>query len=394
MKILHLAFYFFPQYSGSTTRLYNVLCRLPSEIRMVVWDRISGTTIIPEKNQTFGNIQVKRVTLEPSGLLNIPPFRYFHTIYYKPRIVANAVKDEYFDIIHAHTALPFGQAGQILARTLGKPLVFELHGVGEENTLGWGRLFDWVYVSRKTREVVRTSDHVVALTRSLKEWICRFYGIPDEKVTVVPNGADIEMFNPNLEYGKKIEELRERLGLKGKVVMYSGYMDKINGIPDLINVIPGVVKEKHEVCFIFIGHGPEESRISSLCQEYPQNVKFLPMVPYSEMPVYYQLCDAYVIPRPSTISAETLIPLKLLEAMAMAKPVLGSDVGGIAEVIKHEENGYLFEKGNVLDFKKSLLEVLDADNSQIGRNARKTIEQGYTWDESARILQKLYEKLA
>jgi glycosyltransferase involved in cell wall biosynthesis len=79
--------------------------------------------------------------------------------------------------------------------------------------------------------------------------------------------------------------------------------------------------------------------------------------------------------------------------MAMEKPVLGSDVGGIAEVIKHEENGYLFEKGNMESFKKTLLEIPDMDNRQIGKNARKTIAENYTWDKSAKILQKVYEEL-
>lgn len=105
------------------------------------------------------------------------------------------------------------------------------------------------------------------------------------------------------------------------------------------------------------------------------------------------MCDAFVIPRPSTISAETVTPLKLLEAMAMEKPVLGSNVGGISEVIKHCENGYLYEKGNMESFKKTLLDVLDGDNSQIGKNARKTVAENYTWEKSAKILQKVYEDL-
>ena len=68
-------------------------------------------------------------------------------------------------------------------------------------------------------------------------------------------------------------------------------------------------------------------------------------------------------------------------------------MGGIAEVIKHGENGYLFEKGNMGSFKKTLLEILDVNNSQIGKNARKNIVENYTWDKSARILQKVYEDL-
>ena len=111
------------------------------------------------------------------------------------------------------------------------------------------------------------------------------------------------------------------------------------------------------------------------------------------MPVYYQMCDIFVIPRPYTLSAEILTPLKLLEVMAAAKPVLGSNVGGIAEVIRHGDNGYLFEKGNLTSLKNTLLEALDTDNDLIGNNARKTVVLNYNWDNSARILQKVYEDL-
>lgn len=128
-------------------------------------------------------------------------------------------------------------------------------------------------------------------------------------------------------------------------------------------------------------------------KKYSQ-VKFLSMIHYSEMPIYYQMCDVFLIPRPSTISSETVTPLKLLEVMAMGKPVLGSNVGGITELIKHGENGYLFEKDNRESFVKTLLEVLDTNSTQVGKNARKTIVgNNYTWDKSAKILQKVYEDL-
>jgi len=162
---------------------------------------------------------------------------------------------------------------------------------------------------------------------------------------------------------------------------------------DLAEVIPSIFEERPDTSFVFIGHGPEENKIVTLSEKYPQ-VRFLSMVHYSEMPVYYQMCDVLVIPRPSTISSETVTPLKLAEAMAMEKPVLGSNVGGITEMIRHGENGYLFKKGDGGSFTRTLAEVLDDKNTQVGKNARKTIvENNYTWDKSAEILQRVYEGL-
>jgi glycosyltransferase involved in cell wall biosynthesis len=142
---------------------------------------------------------------------------------------------------------------------------------------------------------------------------------------------------------------------------------------------------------LLIGNGPEVGKIETLLHEYPDGIKFIPFIPHNEMPKYYQLCDIFIIPRPSTISAETLIPLKILEAMAMGKPVLASDVGGLAEVIKHRVNGYLFEKGNMDEFIKILFQILDEDYNAIGRKARESVLKEYTWKKSAKILEDIYK---
>lgn len=117
------------------------------------------------------------------------------------------------------------------------------------------------------------------------------------------------------------------------------------------------------------------------------------MVEYEKMPLYYQLCDLFILPRPSTISTELITPLKLLEAMSMERTVLGSNVGGISEVIKNGKNGYLFEKGNSNDFKNKLQEILNTDNNKISKKARDTIINDYTWEISSSLLKKVYKEL-
>ena len=79
--------------------------------------------------------------------------------------------------------------------------------------------------------------------------------------------------------------------------------------------------------------------------------------------------------------------------MAMEKLVLASNVGGITEVIKHGENGYLFEKGNMGSLKQVLMQILDNDYSQICRKARETVVKKYRWENSAAILQEVYQGL-
>jgi len=394
MKVIHLTDYFLPDYGGTVVRLYNLLSRLPYEMCLLVSDRTSEGYPIYRKKESFGNITVERIHLSPQGILEkIKPFHYANVLWREPKLIAEVMLKMPFEIVHTHVMLPWGQAAYLVKQSRDRPFILEVHVVSHEYSSGVEGKIKGFYIERTTLSLLKNCDHAITLTESLKQWLCSNYGLSEDKITVVPNGVDRNHFKPREGFEKRAEKLKEEMGISGKIVMYAGHMDRINGMNELAKAIPQIIQEKPKICFILIGHGTEGKRLKVLAKEYPRSVKLLPMVPYEEMPVYYQMCDLFVIPRPSTISAETITPLKLLEVIAMEKPVLGSNVGGIAEVIKHGENGYLFEKGNMESFKKTLLEVLDADNSQIGKNARKSVVENCTWDKSAKILQKVYEDL-
>jgi glycosyltransferase involved in cell wall biosynthesis len=88
-----------------------------------------------------------------------------------------------------------------------------------------------------------------------------------------------------------------------------------------------------------------------------------------------------------------ITPLKLLEALSMGNIVLGSDVGGIKEVIKNGANGYLYEKDNPKSFRDTLIKALESENTKISKNARQTVLKEYNWDNSARKLKDLYDHM-
>ena len=396
MRILHVAHSFFPYFGGSTVRLYNLLTRLPAEVCLYV--RALDGEELPAVENYPPNLEVKRVPLNPPpGIIGrVPYLGSLYNLNRRVEMILDRALEENFDIAHAHAALEFGLAPKKMAQIKNKPFINEVHAVNIDMRLmsDFPRtLISYPYFKKTNREICHSSDRVITLTESLKEWINRFYKVPMEKITVVPNGVDMNIFTPGEGHSVKANELREILGISGSTVLYAGFMDDINGISALAQVIPLIIKYRPGICFVLIGSGPEERRLKSLAQEYPRNVKFLPKVAYSEMPAYYQMCDLFIVPRPSTISAETVTPLKLLEAMAMEKPVLGSNVGGITEAITHGENGYLFQKGNKESFQRTLLEALDDDNTGIGRKARKTVVERYDWDRSARILQQVYEEV-
>jgi glycosyltransferase involved in cell wall biosynthesis len=395
MKILHLTSQFFPEYSGSSVRLYHLLSRLPFEVDIIVNNKTIDGEYVALPKEKFGNVNVHRISLEPNGICSQLPFRYFYHLAARSNVKRLISREKEIDIIHAHgTWVTTGEAAMESSKKLKIPFICEIHARRKDYFSGLYKYLRSTYAEYKTRQILHSSSHIITLTYAMKNWIQRYYKVDNKKITVVPNGVDVQTFRPKSEYEEKAKEVRGKLGADNrKIVMYSGYMDTLNGITDLAQFVPEIIHKMQDICFLFVGYGPERDRVLSLSQRYPRNVKFLSPVSHNKMPIYYQMCDLFLIPRPSTISTETLIPLKILEAMAMQKPVLASNVGGITEVIRHRENGYLFEKGDMGSLKQVLMHVLDNDYSQVCRKARKTVVTKYRWEKSVAALREIYQQL-
>jgi glycosyltransferase involved in cell wall biosynthesis len=393
MKILNLINTFFPEYTGTSVRTYNLLSKLDAGTTLITRDKTLNGDLIPIKEEKFGKILVKRVSLvqnNPPHICKYPPLRYKYSlrnIEVNKNFLINKAKKEEFNVVHGHGFEIFGQSAFQLSKLSKKPLVMEMHIARPQSTRD--KFYDFYLLN--ISKFLDFSDSILVLTNAFKEYISNYYDLNVHKVRVVPNGVDSNFFNKT-NNNDIINRLKDNLGLNTNVIMYSGYMDDVNGINFVLDIIPSLIQEKDDISFLFIGHGPEQDKIISLSKKYSQ-IKYVKTVEYNKMPLYYQLCDLFILPRPSTLSTELITPLKLLEAMAMERTVLGSNVGGISEVIKNGKNGYLFEKGNSNDFKNKLQEILNTNNNKISKNARKTIINDYTWEKSSLILEKIYENL-
>jgi glycosyltransferase involved in cell wall biosynthesis len=390
LKILHIANDFFPSYLGTPVRLYNLLNGLPAEIALYIPRRENQT------DQRLSNIYVRRIPVLRGGpLSHLPYLSYILSMHRWYQSFVRAAEQEEFDIVHGHTPLRFGFIAQKIAQKLHKPFIYEAHGLNVDYYQNMvARLnplypLGYAYVKTREKQLLALSVRIICLTQALKARIQALYHIPDRKISVVPNGVDVDKFSPDIDCTR----LKTRLRLSGKIVMYAGYLNKVNGIHALEWLIPRVLRKRPDTSFVLIGRGPAEKTVQDLSRRYPANVKYLGLVPYDEMPLYYRLSDVFIIPRPHTMSAETLTPLKLLEAMAMASCVLASDVGGMREVIDSGRNGFLFHTGDLNEMEKSLLRILESDTSAVGLAARRTIAERYSWEKSRQTLTQIYQSI-
>lgn len=386
MRILHFNQHFFPEYSGASVRLYNLISRLPFEFTVITQNQKIDKSIINSKEDYLNNIKIKRVPL-------YSPHSYSKLLDYvniirKKNILLKTVEKEKFDIVHGHNASIFGWAAYNLSQIKSKSLIMELHAPIEHDYDAFTKVYKTYLL--KIPQALDKCESLLVLTNTMRKLTSEYYNIPISKIDVIPNGVDVNKFKPDPT--KDLETIKNKLNLKSNVIMYAGYMDKINGIDAVLNNLDYLLKELKNTSFMFIGGGPYENRLIKYSKKYSQ-VIHLPMVNYKDMPIFYELADLFIIPRPSNTSTESVTPLKLFEAMSMEKPILGSSVGGISEVIKNNKNGYLFEKGNIEDFKNKLIDITNRDNYKVSKNARKTVINEYNWEISALKLQKIYESL-
>src|SRR5581483_7722660 len=125
------------------------------------------------------------------------------------------------------------------------------------------------------------------------------------------------------------------LGYFGSFYRYEGLRFLLESFADIRERIPGTR-------LLMVGGGEEEPELRSMATRLDDAVVFAGWVPHDQIRQFYSLIDVFVCPRRRMRLTELVTPLKPLEAMAMGKPVVGSDVGGLKELIRHQSTGLLF----------------------------------------------------
>jgi glycosyltransferase involved in cell wall biosynthesis len=226
----------------------------------------------------------------------------------------------------------------------------------------------------KSRMLTAVSNHVF---NELK----KFYGLRREGV-VLGNGVDETQFLP----------LVSKAAGTGEYVLFVGRMDYRKGLFDLTRCAKYVCDERPDVSFVLVGNGPlasstnRESRRMGL----EKNVVFAGYVSRRHLIQLYQNASVCVIP-----SHYEGLPTVMLEAMACGVPVVATNIGGHVDVISHGTNGYLVPAGSPKSMANTISMLLKSQElrAKIGRAARCTIEEKYTWDRISERMMHCYDRV-
>jgi len=304
------------------------------------------------------------------------------------RKVLKAVKEFSPDIIHAHNVFFSTSLLAVLVKRIShRKMVFSAHlgDIGNLALLGrWKALAAKAYEKIFGRIILSSSDAIIAVSHAVRQHVISL-GAPSEKVTVIPNGVDLEEFSTSINTHKDIKP----------EVIFVGRLIPNKGIEYLVEAAKILISSKvSKMKFKIVGDGPYRQQLEELVAKYglAPYFEFLGHVPkVSEI-----LRNGGIFVRPSLTEG---MPLTVLEAMASGLPIIATRVSGTSEIVIHNETGILVEPGNVRQLAEAIKYLVETPTEalRLGRNARAFIEHYYrerfSWDAVASNVLSIYESL-
>ena len=396
VKVLHVLDHSLPVMSGYSTRSRNI----------VVFQKAAGLSPVvltspkhgpaPAPREVLEGIAHYRTAPDGSALTRVPYVAELALMARTARRIAAVARAESARVIHAHSPVLNGLPALWAGRRLGVPVVYEARAFWEDAAVDHGTTREGSARYRITRALetflFRRAARVVTIARAMRgELIER--GVDAGRISVVPNGVDVEWFAPR----PPRPELRDRLGLHGGSVLgFIGSFYHYEGLSFLLEGMAALRQRFPRARLLLVGGGGEDRALRAQAATLGDGVVFAGQVPYARVRDFYPLVDVFVCPRRRMRLTELVTPLKPLEAMAMGQPILASDVGGHAELIQHDVTGILFPAESRERFVAEAERLLgDAElRARLGAQARAAVVERRTWPQVVDRYLAVYDAVA
>jgi glycosyltransferase involved in cell wall biosynthesis len=234
-------------------------------------------------------------------------------------------------------------------------------------------------------------DRAIAISESVREHLMKDFGLEENNVRLVYNGIDTDRFSPcaSLSVQEKSDR-KKRLGLSpAPVVGIVARLSDVKGHRYLIEAMSTVIKKMPSAQLLIVGEGKTREELSSLTAALglQKSVCFVPAV--QDTVSVLSCMDVFVMP-----SLKEGLGLGLMEAMVCGLPVIGSDIGGIRNLIKNNETGLLVRPGDSIALAAAIEELLsDSVNaSRLGKNAKIFIAGNFSLEKMALQTEQVYQE--
>jgi len=296
--------------------------------------------------------------------------------------ILDVAKYEQLDVVHVHYAIPHAisahLAKEIAAATNPFALVTTLHGT-DITLVGMEPTFHPL-----VKYSLEKSDAVTAVSGFLQEKTRQGFGA-DLSIQSIPNFVDTALYTRSAP-----ETLERRLRCGDEwILMHVSNFRPVKRVQDCIRIL-AEVRKKLPARLIFVGDGPERSEAERLTRELgvEEHVTFLGK--QSALPEILSVADIFLLP-----SQQESFGLSALEAMSCSVPVIATNIGGIPEVVKHDETGFIAELGDVQRMAKYCVELLSNPKklAAFRANARRRAVENFDIATIVPLYEELYESV-
>lgn len=382
LRIAHLTPYYWPHIGG---------------VESVVQDLSEGFTrrghevhVITANRDQKGRFDAQCPHEEQINGVNVHRFRAYVKLghYSLCPGIASFLMHHRFDILHSHCyRQPQGEIAALVGRHRNIPTILHGHGFFPSGPVK--RILYGLYDQFAKRELLNQFDHFIVLTDSEKERFVAL-GVDPRKISVIPNGVDDECF-------QKIDPtaFRKKFGLTGKkVILFMGILKRIKRCDLLIRALPEIARRVPDVLVLLVGpDAGEYAKVKDIAEhlKVSNHFKWIGPLYGKEKHQAYSAADFLILP-----SDEEGFPRVLLEAMAHAKAVIGTDTVGSSAIILDQVTGFVTTRGSVEDIVTAALRLLTNPMlcEKMGRKARDVAIAKYQISQVVERLEALYYRLA
>ncbi len=297
--------------------------------------------------------------------------------------IERAIDDVKPDVVHAHSPVLVAWPALSAARSRHCPFVYEVRDLWENAAVDLGKLSANSLRGRLARavdsHVLQRADAVTVICDSMRKEIAARLGTT-ERLFVANNGVDLAALRPEAAQASR---QRWSLPANGAVLGYIGTLQPYEGLELLIDALPELLRRLDGVHLLITGDGNDEAALHArvTARGVDRHVTFTGRIAHEDVSHAYAACDVMVYPRRLTETTRLTTPLKPLEAMALGKAVLASDLPPMRELIAHGVTGVLFGAGARDDLIAKTVELVgDAGlRLRLGAAAREWVTRERQW---------------
>lgn len=385
MKILMLTWEYPPRIVGGIARVVHDLSKrlIKDGHDVTVVTYREGELPYYENDKGVEVYRVDNYMITPNNFIDWIMQLNFNLVAKASELIA---KEGNFDVIHAHDWL-VANAAKTLKHAYNIPLVSTIHATESGRNSG---IHDETqrYINDTEWMLTYESTEVIVNSNFMKGHIQGLFGLPFDKINVIPNGINLTNFN-GIE---RDYEFRRQYALDNeKIILYMGRLVYEKGIQHLIAAMPKILDNYHDAKLIIAGKGGmiDELKAQVEYMGISNKVYFTGYLDAKQVQKMYKCADVAVFP--STYEPFGIVAL---EAMLAGVPTVVSDVGGLNEIVEHGVTGMKSYAGNSNSIADSILTLLydHALAANVAKNAKAKVKELYNWNKIAQDTYFTYQK--